>query len=69
MAGKGSDSSDSSASLPKDITAIIRDLAEDEIDGNKFIESLNMIILRLEQIFFKFEIYLFFRIRVLEPKA
>jgi hypothetical protein len=67
MAGKGSDSSDSSASLPKDIKEIIRDLAEDEIDGNKFIESLNMIILGLEQVF-KFKIYLFFRIRILEPK-
>jgi hypothetical protein len=67
MAGKGSDSSDSSASLPKDIKEIIRDLAEDEIDGNKFIESLNMIILGLEQVF-NFKIYLFLTIRILEPK-
>ncbi len=53
MADKGSDSNESSASLPKrskNITEIIKDLAEDEVDGNtdKIIESMKKIGLGLE---------------------
>jgi hypothetical protein len=61
---KGLIRGDSSASLPKEI---IQDLAEDEIDENQTIESLKKIGLGLEQVF-KFKIYLFLRIRILEPK-
>ncbi len=53
MAEKGVESSDSEASLPENITQILKDLAEDKIDDNldKFIGSLKRIMVALEQVF------------------